>query len=80
MIAKQSNITLIINKLKAKKLVEVRRSAIDKRVYIISITDSALHLLNEVDVVFKEEMPKINQLSVSEAFHLNSLLDKIREE
>jgi len=78
MIAKQSNITLIIRKLKDKKLVEVERLEADRRHYEITISDLGLSLLVKVDVVFNEEMPKINHLSVSEAFHLNSLLDKAR--
>ncbi len=80
MIAKQSNITLMIKKLKEKKYIEVLRSSIDKREYVISITDSALAVLVDIDKVFSIEMPKVNKLSVSEAFHLNSLLDKLREE
>ena len=80
MIAKQSNITLIIKKLKAKKMINVQISAEDKRHYIISLTDNAFPVLDDIDVVFTKEMPKINQLSVSEAYHLNSLLDKIRED
>jgi len=78
MIAKQSNITLIIRKLKDKKLVLVERLESDRRHYEITISDSALQLLADIDVVFDVEMPKINNLSVSEAFHLNSLLDKAR--
>jgi len=78
MIARQSNVTLIIKKLKEKKLIEVERSTTDKREYVISITNSALKLLEEVNIVFTKEMPKINQLGASEAFQLNSLLDKLR--
>lgn len=79
MIAKQSNITLIIKKLREKVLVDVQVSAEDKRHYVISLTEKSLAVLDDIEVVFAKEMPKINQLSVSEAYHINSLLDKIRE-
>jgi len=79
MIAKQSNITLIIKKLLEKGYVNVLRSETDRREKIITITDVALQNLEKIDEVFYVEMPKINPLSISEAFHLNSLLDKIRE-
>ncbi len=79
MIAKQSNITLIIKKLKTKKLIVVDRSERDKREYMILISDAALDLLDDIDVVLIKGIPKVNQLNISEAFHLNALLDKLRE-
>jgi len=79
MIAKQSNITLIIRKLRDKNLVEVVQLESDRRHYEITISDLALKLINDIEIVFNVEMPKVNNLSVSEAFHLNSLLDKFRE-
>ena len=79
MIAKQSNITLIIKKLREKKLIDVQVSDEDKRHYVIALTDLAFPILSDIDLIFEKEMPKINQLSISEAYHLNSLLDKLRE-
>lgn len=78
MIAPNSNITLIVKKLSAKSLIEVTQSEIDKREYRIQITESGLRLLDEVSAAFQQRPNHFNRLSVSEAFHLNALLDKLR--
>ncbi len=79
MIAPNSNVTLIIKKLIAKQLVKVSQSEMDKREYQISITESGINLLAEVEAGFKQLKYPLNKLSTSEAFHLNALLDKLRE-
>lgn len=79
MIAPNSNLTLIIKKLVGKKLVLVAQSDTDKREYQISITQSAITLLGEIDQKFKKSDLSISKLSESEAFHLNALLEKLRE-
>lgn len=78
MIAPNSNVTLIIKKLKDKKFVSVNQSNLDKREYIIHITKKGLQVLKDIDAVFNSQKDKINRLTDSEAFHLNALLDKIR--
>jgi DNA-binding MarR family transcriptional regulator len=80
MIAPNSNLTLIVKKLIAKKLIQVLQSELDKREYQINITDEGIKLLEEIDVEFKNIEKPLNNLTVSEAFHLNALLDKLREE
>ena len=80
MIAPQSNITALMKKLVTKGFVSIVKSDTDKREYVISITDEGLQLLKKLDTEIRPEMGKVNKLSVSEAFHLNSLLDKIRDE
>jgi DNA-binding MarR family transcriptional regulator len=80
MIAPQSNITALMKKLVAKGLVVIVKSTADKREYVINISEQGLELLKKMDTDLKPEMVKVNNLSVSEAFHLNSLLDKIRDE
>jgi DNA-binding MarR family transcriptional regulator len=80
MIAPNSNVTLIIKKLVDKKLIQVLQSESDKREYQISITKSGLNLLQEIEKSFKSKNDHFNKLSTSEAFHLNSLLDKLRED
>lgn len=80
MIAPQSNITALMKKLVAKGLVVIVKSTSDKREYVINISEQGLELLEKMDTELKPEMLKVNTLSVSEAFHLNSLLDKIRGE
>lgn len=78
MIAPNSNITLIVKKLVAKKLVKVEQSLRDKREYEINITANGLNKLKELDTYIKAQKNLFNQLTESEAFHLNALLDKIR--
>lgn len=80
MIAPNSNVTLILKKLVEKRLIIVQQSMMDKREYEINITDSALSLLEEIEKEFKSKSNSIGKLSASEAFHLNALLDKLREE
>ena len=63
-----------------KQLIVVQQSAIDKREYEINITDSGLGLLEEIEKDLKNKSNSIGKLSASEAFHLNALLDKLREE
>jgi len=78
MIAPNSNVTLIITKLKTKKYIKVIQSEKDKREYVINITKEGLSVLNEMDKIFEQQKRNFNNLSDSEAFHLNTLLDKIR--
>jgi len=78
MIAPNSNVTLIITKLKTKKYIKVIQSEKDKREYVINITKEGLSVLNEMDKIFEQQKRNFNNLSDSEAFHLNALLDKIR--
>lgn len=80
MIAPNSNVTLIVKKLVEKRLIIVQQSAIDKREYEINISASGLDLLEEIGIEFKKKSNNIGKLSASEAFHLNALLDKLREE
>lgn len=78
MIAPNSNLTLIIKKLRDKGFVKVIQSLKDKREYQINITSAGLRLLKDLDKELTSNLPLFNKLSVSEAFHLNALLDKLR--
>ena len=80
MIAPNSNVTLIVKKLVAKNLIAVLQSETDKREYQINITDQGLQLLQTIDTEFKNNDNMVSKLSASEAFHLNALLEKLREE
>lgn len=80
MIAPNSNVTLIINKLVDKGWVKVEQSERDRREYVINITESGLELLSQINEDFKSKEEGINKLTTSEAFHLNALLDKLRED
>lgn len=80
MIAPSSNVTLLIKKLLDKELIEVLQSEKDKREYQINITKVGLSLLKEIEKNLTKNLDLFNKLSVSEAFHLNALLDKLRGE
>jgi DNA-binding MarR family transcriptional regulator len=80
MVAPNSNLTLIIKKLVNKAWVVVEKAEWDKREYVINITDDGLALLKQIDALFEEKKDAFNKLTASEAFHLNALLDKLREE
>lgn len=80
MIAPNSNLTLIVKKLIDKEFIIVQQSDKDKREYVIDITEKGISLLETIDKEFKSLKMNVNNLSTSEAFHLNALLDKLREE
>ena len=80
MIAKQSNLTLIIKKLVGKQFIEVLKSDVDKRLYVIGITDAGLDVLKSLDALFVQMGSGINGLSETEAEQLSGLLDKFRKD
>lgn len=79
MVAPNSNLTLIVKKLINKNLIKVNQSETDKRAYEINLTEAGLMKLKELDQYIKSRGGNFSPLSESEAFHLNALLDKIRE-
>ena len=78
MIAPNSNITLIIKKLIDKKHIQVLQSETDRREYQINITKQGIKLLDEIEIEYKNTKEPISKLSIDEAFHLNTLLEKLR--
>jgi DNA-binding MarR family transcriptional regulator len=78
MIAPNSNLTLIIRKLKTKNYIKVIQSKEDKREYVINITKEGLAILKVMDKILKQQKEDFNNLSDTEASHLNALLNKIR--
>ena len=79
MVAPNSNLTLIVKKLVDKNLINVNQSSEDKRAYEINLTDDGITKLKELDEFIKSKKDSFSTLSESEAFHLNALLDKIRD-
>jgi DNA-binding MarR family transcriptional regulator len=79
MIARNSNLTLIIKKLVKKEWVEVAQSERDRREYEIVITEKGLAQLTQLDTFIGNNHAEFNTLTESEAFHLNALLDKLRD-
>jgi DNA-binding MarR family transcriptional regulator len=78
MIAPNSNVTLLIKKLKEKNFIEVLQSDRDKREYEISITEIGLFLLTDIELALKSNVSLFNHLNDNEASTLNALLDKLR--
>ena len=78
MLDKSSNASRIVEKLRAKKLVERRVSELDRRAVDISITEAGLNLLALIDKIEHEFYFGLDSLTEEEATLLNELLDKGR--
>lgn len=78
MIAPNSNVTLLIKKLKEKNLITVVQSDRDKREYEIAVSHQGLALLTDLELILKAKISEFNHLDETEASTLNSLLDKLR--
>ncbi len=78
MVAPNSNVTLIVKKLKDKGWIQVEQSERDKREYVINISDSGLDLLKIIDVEMESYKENYMRLTEDEAQQLNLLLDKMR--
>jgi DNA-binding MarR family transcriptional regulator len=78
MIAPNSNMTLLIKKLKDKNFVEVLQSDRDKREYEIAISETGLMLLSKIEAMLQTKISDFNLLDEAEAVVFNTLLDKLR--
>ena len=76
MIERAPNATRLMDKLCDKDLIERIRCEDDRRVVYISITESGLNLLTEIDKNIKLDF--LENLTEEEAITLSNLLDKIR--
>jgi DNA-binding MarR family transcriptional regulator len=79
MIDKNSNTTRIMDKLITKEYINKLRGEVDRREVNISITESGLELLKEIDKVEAIDNPNYLNLSDAESGLLSALLDKMRE-
>ena len=80
MIDKNSNTTRIMDKLITKDYINKWRGEIDRREVNISITESGLALLKEIDEIEALDKPNYLNISDTEAILLSMLLDKLREQ
>ena len=80
MIDKNSNTTRIMDKLITKDYINKWRGEIDRREVNISITESGLALLKEIDEIEALDKPNYLNISDTEAILLSTLLDKLREQ
>lgn len=78
MIDKMSNVSRLIDKLKAKELVERKVNREDRRQMDISITEKGLELLVGMDEEEGRIIDHFKHLDEDEAAALNDLLDKLR--
>ncbi len=79
MIDRSSNLTRILSKLSAKNMVTICKADDDRREYRIRLTPEALVLQETISRAFLQASETFHGLSMSEAFHLNALLDKMRD-
>lgn len=78
MIDKMSNVSRIIDKLKAKDLVTRKLSKQDRRQVDVKITAKGMELLAQIDVKMAMWETALHHVSAKEAATLNQLLDKLR--
>ncbi len=78
MLDKSSNASRIVDKLKAKKLVERKVDNNDRRGVRVRITDSGLSLLSKIDVLENDFFFGKDCLTEEEALMLNEILDRGR--
>lgn len=78
MIDKSPHTTRMVTKLMEKELVERKRSAKDRRVIYVTITDLGLQFLKKIDLESQELNGFIDNISNEEAQQVNATLDKLR--
>lgn len=78
MIDKMSNVSRIIDKLKAKELVTRRTCKADRRQVDVKITQKGLDLLHAISLEMDEWEKQLHNITEDEAHALNELLDKWR--
>jgi len=78
MLNKMSNASRLVDKLKAKELLERRECPSDRRQVDILITEKGLQILNDLQVHMEGFNTQVINLSEEEVIIMNDLLDKLR--
>lgn len=78
MLNKMSNASRLVDKLKAKELVERRECPSDRRQVDILITEKGLQILNDLQVRMEGFNTQVINLTEEEVIIMNDLLDKLR--
>lgn len=78
MIDRNSNATRLVEKLKAKGLVNREICETNRRQVDISITDIGLTVLSKIDAGLDEWLQHLKAIPKSEVEELNNMLDKLR--
>lgn len=79
MLDRMSDASRIVDKLKAKELVDRRECPVDRRSVDILITDKGLELLKSMDSIDENFKDVFKTLTDEEMKTLNHLLDKLRD-
>ena len=79
MLDRNSDVSILLDRLVAKKLVAKEPSEKDKRAADVSITQQGLELLQIIDKRMEDLDSLIHSISQEEAKTLNEILDKIRD-
>ncbi len=79
MLDRMSDASRIVDKLKAKELVDRRECPVDRRSVDILITDKGLELLKSMDSIDEDFKGVFKTLTDEEMKTLNHLLDKLRD-
>jgi DNA-binding MarR family transcriptional regulator len=78
MLDKNSDVSRLLDRLIAKKMITKSQCPNDKRAADVMITDSGLHLLKEIDIIMDQFDSMMATLTKTEANQLSDLLDKVR--
>ena len=79
MLDKNSDASRIVDRLSSKGLITKNPCDSDKRLVDVSISDSGLELLREIDIRSLELDNLFSSLEIEEAVELNRILDKLRD-
>ena len=79
MLDKNSDISRVVDRMLAKKLVVRKECKLDRRQKDIQISQFGLDTLAKIDAHEKELDKKMQHLTLEEVTQLNNLLDKIRD-
>ena len=78
MLDKNSDVSRIIERLRIKNLIERKINRKNRRQMEVKITSYGLDYISRIDVMEKKFDKILLNLSIKDAEHLNTLLDKIR--
>lgn len=78
MLDKNSDVSRIIERLVAQKLVSRVENNADRRQKVVEITEQGIDLLSKIDSCERKSDTVLQNLTIDEVTELNRLLDKIR--
>lgn len=79
MLDKMSDTSRLVDRLVSKELVERKINKEDRRASVVSLTIKGMRLMEKIDDKIHELESLFDNLTVDEAKHLNTLLEKVRQ-